>query len=197
MSKNTAIQNILLGILMTSLSAWTITRSLVFGLIGTIFFGGGTILLFIKFLRPDFKLVKDNDPNSKKFIAQTKKEFERIYNDNGIFTFNDNGFSIMTDKGMQTIEWTEIKSMLGYKEDHFATDNICLDVFCDHEKSFRITEETSGWFRFLDHSKKALRTIDISWEVEISTPAFETNLTVVYDRQNRTLKEVTNEHYKS
>jgi len=182
---------------MTSLSAWTITRGLAFGWLGTIFFGGGTILFVIKFFRPDFKWVKDTDPNIKEFKEQTEKEFKEIYNDNGIFTFSDNGFSIKTTKGVHKIEWTEIKSMLGYKEDHYATDSICLDVFCDNDKSFKITEETLGWFRFLDHSKKALPKIDKSWEIEISTPAFETNLTVVYDRQNRPLKEVTDEHYKS
>lgn len=182
---------------MTSLSAWTITRGLALGWLGTIFFGGRTILLVIKFFRPDFKWVKDTDPNSKEFKEQTEKEFKEIYNDNGIFTFHDSGFSINTTKGVHSIEWSEIKSMLGYKEDNYATDRICLDVFCDNDKSFKITEETLGWFRFLDHSKKVLPTIDKSWEIEISTPAFETNLTVVYDRQNRTLEEVADEHYKS
>jgi hypothetical protein len=195
MSKKKVIRNILLGLLMTGLSAWTTTRGFTFGWLGTVFFGTCVILLVIKFFRPDFKWVKDTD--SKEFRAQTKEEFEKIYNDNGIFTYNDKGFSIMTDKGIKLIEWTEIKSMLGYKEDHFATDSICLDVFCDNDKSFKITEETSGWFRFLDHSKKALPTIDKSWEIEISTPAFKTNLTIIYDRQNRPLKEVTDEHYKS
>jgi hypothetical protein len=182
---------------MTGLSAWTIIQNLTFGWLGIIFFGGGTILLAIKFIRPGFKWVKDTNPNSKEFKEQTEKVFKEIYNENGIFTFKNNGFSIKTNNGVQTIEWKEIKSMLGYKEDHFATDRICLDVFCDDNKSFRITEDTSGWFRFLDHSKKALPTIDESWEIEITTPAFETNLTVVYDRQNRTLKEVIDEHYKS
>jgi hypothetical protein len=87
--------------------------------------------------------------------------------------------------------------MIGYKEDLFTRDRICLDVFCDNDKSFKITEETLGWFMFLDHSKKALPTIAKYWEIEITSPAFETNLTVVYDRQNRTLKEVTNKYYKS
>ena len=197
MSKKTAIKNIIMGLIMTSVSAWTITRNLTFGWVGAIFFGSATILFIIKYFKPDFKWVKDTDPFSKEFKEQTEKEFKEIYNDNGIFTFSDNGFSIKTNKGIQTIEWTEIKSMLGYKEDHYATDSICLDVFCDNDNSFKITEETLGWFRFLDHSKKVLPTIDKSWEIEISTPAFETNLTVVYDRQNRPLKEVTDEHYKS
>jgi hypothetical protein len=196
-SKKIAKRNIILGLLMTSLSAWTITIGLTSGWLGIIIFGGGTILFVIRFYQPDIKWVKDTDPNRKEFKEQTEREFNEIYNDNGIFTFSDNGFSIKTTKGVQTIEWTEIKSMLGYKEDHYTTDSICLDVFCDNDKSFKITEETLGWFRFLDHSKKALLTIDKSWEIEISTPAFETNLTLVYDRQNRPLKEVTEEYYKS
>jgi hypothetical protein len=182
---------------MTSLSAWTLKGGWIFGWLGIIFFGGGTVLFIIKFFRPDFKWFKDTDSNSKEFKEQTGKTFIEMYNDNGIFTFSDNGFTVNTNKGVNAIEWTEIKSMLGYKEDNITTDNICLDVFCDNDRSFNVTEETPGWFRFLDHSKKALPAIDKSWEIEIATPAFETNLTVVYDRQNRTLNEVTNEHYKS
>ncbi len=197
MSKKKALQNISLGLLMTSLSAWTITRGLIFGWFGVIFFGIGTVLFVIKFFRPDFKWVKHTDSTSKEFKEQTEKKFKEIYNDVGIFSFNVNGFSIKTTKGTHSIEWTEIKSMLGYKEDQLATDNICLDVFCDNGKSFKISEETPGWFRFLDLSKKALPTIEKSWEIEISFPAFETNLTVVFDRQNRPLKEVSDEHYKS
>lgn len=180
---------------MTGLSTWAITRGLAFGWLGTIFLGGWTILFIIKFFRPNLSWVKDTDPNSKEFKEQTEKEFKEIYNDNGVFTFSANGFSIKTTKGVNSIKWTEIKSMLGYKVDHYATDSIFLDVFCDNAKSFKITEETLGWFRFLDHSKKALPTINKSWEIEISTPAFETNLTLVYDRQNRPLKDVTDEYY--
>jgi hypothetical protein len=171
---------------MTSLSAWAISRGLAFSWIGTIFFGSGTILFIVKYFRTNFNGVKDSDQNIIDFKEQSRKNFKEIYNDNGIFTFGDNGFSIKTSEGVQSIKWNEIILIHGYKEDHFVTDNICLEVFCDNNQSFKITEETRGWFRFLDHSKKALLTIDKSWELEISTPVFENKLTVLYDRQNRT-----------
>ena len=179
---------------MTGISIWMATTNPASGWFGTIFFGGGTIVFIIKFFKPGFIYP---EPTSQEFKDRTEKEFKEIYNDNGVFTFSDNGFSIKTNKGVNNIEWIEIKSMLGYKEDHYAIDCICLDVLCDNDKSFKITEETAGWFRFLDHSKKAFPTIHKSWEIEISFPAFETKLTLVYDRQNRTLPELTGEHYKS
>ncbi len=182
---------------MMSLAFWMLSRGLALAWVGVFFFGAGTILLIIKFFWPGFKWVKETDPNTKEFKEQTTKEFNEIYNDNGIFTFNDAGFSIKTTHGDYELEWTDIDSMLGYKEDHYTADSICLDVFCTKDRNFKISEETPGWFRFLSHSKKALPAIDKSWEIELSMPAFETNLTVVYDRQNRTLTEVTDEHYKS
>ena len=181
---------------MTSLCVWLINRNFTFGWIGTLFFGGGTILSIIKYFQPNFNWFTRIDPNSKEFKEQTEKEFNEIYNDNGIFTFEVDSFTIKTTKGIYLIQWSEIKSMLGYKLDNFATDCICLDVFCNQEKNFKITEETAGWFRFLDNVKKALPTIDKSWHIEISTPTFETNLTVIYDKENRSLEEVTNEYYE-
>lgn len=122
-------------------------------------------------------------------------QFMEVYNDDGIFTFSDKGFSIRSSEGLQTIEWSEIISMIAYKEDHYIIDCICLDVFCDNGFSFKITEETSGWYRFIEQSEKALPSIGESWEFEIASPAFKTNLTLVYDRKNRSLKEVTDEFY--
>jgi hypothetical protein len=177
-----ARRNILIGLLMTSLSAWGISRGLAFSWVGTIFFGGGTIFFIVKFFRSTIRGVEISDQNITGYKDQNEKNFKEIYTDNGIFTFSDLGFSIKTKEGVQSIKWTEIISMHGYKEDHYVTDNICLDVFCDNNQSFKITEETRGWFRFLDHSKKALPSIDKSSELKISTPDFEKKMTVVYNR---------------
>lgn len=197
MNKKIVIRNILLGLLMTSLSIWTIRSGSVLGWISTVFFGCATAIFITKLLNPNIQWLKDTDVNSKEFKALTEKEFNKVFNDTGIFTFSENGFSVKTSKGVQAVNWHDVKTMLGYKEDHYATDCICLDVFCQNDFSFKITEETLGWFKFLDHSKKALVTINKSWEIEIATPVFETSLTLVYDKQNRPLHNVIKECYKS
>ena len=154
-------------------------------MVGIFFFGLSTLFFIVKYFR------------FKEFKPKTEVEFLEIYNDNGIFTYTDDGFIVKTKGGDQNTLWSEVTSMVGYKEDRFTIDNICLDIFCDSDKGFKISEETSGWFMFLDHSKKQFPSIDKSWEVEIATPAFETKMTLIYDRQNRSLQEVVSSHYKS
>jgi hypothetical protein len=53
-----------------------------------------------------------------------------------------------------------------------------------------LTEETPGWYKFLTLTKEKFPQIDKDWEVDISTPAFETKLTLIYDKKNRDLSEV-------
>jgi hypothetical protein len=119
------------------------------------------------------------------------KNFMEIYNDNGIFTFNDNSFSIQIENSIKEINWNEINSMLAYKVDLYATDIICLEIYCSNDFHFLINEETSGWFKFLENSKKMLPQIIENWEMNIAVPAFANNLTLIYDRENRNLETVT------
>jgi len=174
----------MVGLLMKSICAWSIKEKFWFGWVGLIFFAGGSIMFLIKAINPNFRWVNDTDIHSKKFSDKTRADFKKLYNDNGIFAYSDNGFTIKTEKGDKTIEWTQVNKLTGYKRDYFTTDCICLVVEYDDNQNFEITEEHSGWFRFLEHLKQAFPSIDKSWEIEISTPAFATNLTVLYDRAN-------------
>ena len=95
-----------------------------------------------------------------------------------------------------TIRWTEVRSILAYKKDLMTEDEVWMDVFCDGEKSFSICEEVHGWFQFVERSKIALPDIDPKWDFAIILEAFATNLTLVYDREKRTLDEVVKAVYK-
>lgn len=121
---------------------------------------------------------------------ELKKNFEEIYNDEGLFNYNFNSFSIKTKESLEVLEWNNIEFMLGYKKDLFATDLICLQVYFENDLNFVLTEETPGWYKFLEHSKEFLEAIEAKWEVNIAIPAFETNLTLIYDKENRTLNEI-------
>ena len=160
------------------------------GWIGLIFFGAISLLFLIKLVNPKFKWVNDTDINSKEFADKTKTEFETLYNDNGLFTYTDKGFIVKTESGEKVIEWTEITKLTGFKRNYFTTDCICLIVEYDNDQRFEITEEHYGWFQFLENSKKAFPTIDKSWEIEISTPAFDTNMTIIFDRQKQNFEKL-------
>ena len=132
----------------------------------------------------------------KLFKLNKEQTIDKSYEDNGVFLFQEKGFSIKTIDGLNEVEWVNINSMIGYKEDRFTTDNICLDIFTNSGKCYKISEETAGWPGFLEHSKGAFPTIKKDWAVEISIPPFEKNMTLVYDRQNRDLNDVIKDNYK-
>ncbi|MEX6690886.1 hypothetical protein QTN47_25480 [Danxiaibacter flavus] len=185
MTRAKSLKYLAVGLAMTSVCIWSIKDDFWFGWVGLIFFGVINLMFLIKIINPKFKWVNDTDINSQAFTDITKTDFNKLYNDNGIFTYFDNGFAVKTKKGDKTIEWTQISKLTGYKRDYFTTDCICLVVEYGDNQNFEITEEHSGWFQFLEHLKQAFPSIDKSWEIEISTPAFATNLTVLYDRANR------------
>lgn len=179
----------LLGLLLTGLSVFVVIENNDFwSWVGMILTGLFTLMYLLKLFFPNAAILKKIQTNS---AENDDRSFDEIYEDNGIFTFPDYGFTIKLKDELYDIKWEEIKTILGYKIDLYATDCICAEVYCDNSKSFAINEETKGWFQFQKHLKERFPTIDSGWDIEISAPAFETNLTLVYDRDNRTLEEVS------
>jgi hypothetical protein len=141
------------------------------------------------------------DPRKRIIFIGTKEykeQIDRDYNDrlvdNGIFRYRETGFTIsLTDT--KNIEWNKIQSILAYKLDLMTTDEICIDIFCDDNISFRVTEETAGWFVFIERLKEQFPTVEEDWNISIAHPAFATNLTLLYDRENRTQEQVVRLFY--
>ena len=176
---------------MAGISVWLSTSDLVFGRIATVFFGAVALLLFVKHFKDNSRESALKSRQSKAPASNQPAELS-----NEIFTFNGDNFTIQIEEEVRSVSWKQVQSMIAYKIDRFASDNICLDVFCDNSINFTITEESTAWDKFLDHSKLALPAIDKFWEIEIVALAFETTPLVVYDRQNRDLKEIIKKNYK-
>ena len=174
---------------MTAISLWIATTDLVFGGIATILFGTITLLIITR----QFRTGRAGNNNASR--KSTDLAFSPA-NDDGIFTYDEKGFTLTIQKKQHTIPWKQVRSMVAYKMDRFASDDISLDVFCEGNINFSISEETAGWAKFLDNSKKAL-PIDKFWEIEMATPGLEIYLSVVYDKQNRPFKEIQKEYYNN
>ncbi len=189
MQRKYAIRNIITGLLLTVISVWLTTTDLVFGSVAAIFFGTITLLVLVRVFKSGHagNDTSKNGDNPGSLLPQ---------DENGIFSYTDQGFTLLIQRTEHTVPWTQVKSMVAYKMDRFASDDISMDVFCDGKINFSISEETPGWATFLDKSKLAL-PIDKFWEIEMATPGLEINLAVVYDRQNRTYKEIQKEYYNS
>lgn len=184
----------LLGSLfLTSISVCiTITKSNTEACFGLFVSGMMSMIYLLKLLFPNARFLKGLKTTDAK---PDSRSFEEIYNDNGIFEYTSDGFIITTEGDKKEIKWNYIETILGYKVDLYTSDTICLDVFCGNE-SFRITEETLGWYQFVLRSKEAFSQINKTWDTEITIPAFETKLTLVYDRENRTLEDAMQKYKK-
>lgn len=154
--------------------------------------GAFTIFFGYRSINPKIKKVDFESPE----YQERKKEFEKQLIDDGVFTYNDSGFNLRIKDVSHDIKWTDIRTMFGYKRDDMTADTICLDVFCDNEVGFRITENMPGWYKFLAKSKESFPQIEKNWDAKIAFPSFKTNLTVVYDYQGRSLKQVENIYYQ-
>ena len=160
------------------------------GLTGILFTGIYTIENIIKIYFPKFNWFRKEMNFSTEISKENRKEFEKIYNDNGIFTYYENGFEIKIENTVKNLKWNEIKTLIAYKKDLFAVDIICLDIILENETFLKINEETKGWFKFLEHSKEKLEIKDKTSEMNIAVTAFEPNTTIIFDRENRKLEEI-------
>lgn len=62
--------------------------------------------------------------------------------------------------------------------------------------AFTVSEESAGWHVFLDRVSEQFPFIKKNWHLEISYPAFATNLTLVFEKDNKTLDESKAYYYK-
>ncbi|MCA6368761.1 MAG: hypothetical protein IM631_20985 [Cytophagales bacterium] len=158
---------------------------------GLLFFGLCAVVTTYPLVDPRKRIIFIG---TKEYKEQTDKDFNDRLVDNGIFRYTETGFAItLTDT--KNIEWKKIQSIFAYKLDLMTTDEICIDIFCDDNISFRVTEETAGWFVFLERLKEQFPTVEEDWNVSITHPAFATNLTLLYDRENRIQEQVVRLFY--
>lgn len=173
---------------------FAITGFLTGNLYVAIFFILVTLYLSYPVYNPNVKLVFIDTKGYDKYLKADAENFMQNYKsmqgEPGIFSYTEAGFSIGPEGKAEHYLWNDISSMIGYKRDNFTTDCICLDVFCDNNRQIHINEEIKGWSMFLNKSNEQFPQINKIWTIDIASPAFKTNLTLVYDREGRTLEEV-------
>ena len=119
-----------------------------------------------------------------------KQNWDIKFNDLGIFTYNDFGFDIDLKDCSHSIRWTEIERLQACKVDLMTTDEICIDITFEN-KTIIITEETTGWYQFIDKLKSSLQ-INNDWETSVLKSPFEYDLTTIYEREDRKMPLKTN-----
>lgn len=145
----------------------------------------------VRLLNPQNLFVTHDTALGKEILAD---QFKQQQEDLGFFSYDDTGFSLTEHKGVTYYNWTDIETVFGYKVDNYTTDEICLDIFTYSKHCLTLTESTPGWYQFNDRLTKYIPSISSNWDGEIAVPAFETKLTLLFDKKGRSLNEVQAEY---
>jgi len=122
---------------------------------------------------------------------ESRKGFDIKFNDLGKFIYDDDGFFFHFETEQKKIKWADIERLVAYKKDLMSSDEICMDIVFNNWQ-ITINEETPGWYQFVEKTKVIFPSILKNWDTEIVHPAFETNLTILYNRQDREMPEENN-----
>jgi len=146
-----------------------------------ILFGSGVIMSLFRLLNPKNLFLA---PNAKLTKIYHKLKVKETQKELGVFSYTTNGFIVKIDNKNKTVKWHEIISMTAYKKDKYTYEDIYIDILLLDKSIFSINEETKGWLQFLVRTKTEFSTINQFWENKILLPAFETNRTLIYHKNN-------------
>ena len=186
-SKTKQVFRILICFLFIFITLWIRDVKKVQFWITIVLFSLTGILMLVRFLNPKNIFVPPKSKIGKEILTE-RSELDQ--NDNGVFEYNKTGFKISIENNTDNYEWNEIKTIYGYKVDLLAYDEICIAVFTIDQKKFTITESTSGWSQFISRLSENIKSIEIDWYVKIANPSFKKNLTLLYEKQNRTTEQI-------
>ena len=92
--------------------------------------------------------------------------------------------TIENESGTTEIVWSDVGQILAFKRDCFAYDKICLAIGLNDDTAFEINENMDGWEELIKKLPDYLPGCKAmeEWWLDIQTPAFELNLTTIYQR---------------
>jgi hypothetical protein len=117
-------------------------------------------------------------------IKNTPQENFPAYQD-GIFKYTDDGFIVTLTNATISALWSEIKCIKAYKVDLLTVDSIVIEVQLN-DTVFQVIDESAGHMKFMDTAAEKLTNFKKDWFTVVAFPAFETNLTTIYERQTTT-----------
>lgn len=161
----------------------------------TIFTGATVFIVFVLYhmFHPKFFWA---DTNSKQGKVIQQKAFDLRYNDTGIFQYVDTGFNFTDKDQIIFVAWTDIETIFAFKRDLMTVDELNIEVFLKNNMRIRLTEEIDGWFQFIRKIKEVFPSIDKEFDTKLIFPAFETNLTLVYNSTDKSQSELINKYYE-
>ena len=165
--------------------SWTVI------LVTLLLFGGGCVMVLRDLLQPESAL-------GHQMLAQNAHDKQ---NDLGNFSFDDQGFTGLGTVGKFYCRWQDIDVLFAYKEyfieERFASEEIILNLITTEQKFFRLNNYLPGWPQFRIRLQEHFPELPLNWEENMAFPVFETNPTLLYDRQHRSQAEILQRYYSN
>ena len=160
----------------------------------TILIGATVFIIYVLYhiFHPKFSWV-DTKSKYGKLIQQ--KAFDLRYSDTGVFQYVDTGFNFTDTDQKIFVAWTDIETIFAFKRDLMTVDELNIEVFLKNNMRIRLTEEIDGWFQFIIKIKEVFPSINKEFDTKLIFPAFETNLTIIYNSTDKTQTELINQYY--
>ena len=154
---------------------------------------GLTVIIFIAIVFEHPKIWYSDTFNFEDMyeeIKDTPSENFPAYQD-GIFSYDDNSFTIQLENEAKTINWHNITLIRAYKIDLFAVDCIIIEIYLE-DTFISINDQTTGHMKFMQTASSKLNNFKKDWFSVVAFPAFETNLTIIYEQKTAYEKKVSN-----
>lgn len=155
-------------------------------LYGIPFLSGGLITIVLTAIAVEHPKIWFSDTinmiDLMKEIAETPKEDSPAYQD-GIFTYYDELFDVRIDGGTKTFYWDKITSIIAYKVDLIKIDSIIIEIYADGT-AIKMGDRMAGSMKFMETAAGKLENFREDWYMVVAFPAFETNLTIIYEKIN-------------
>lgn len=182
-SKAKQIWVILISFIFVAIALWTKDKisSLEFWW-AVIFWGCGGLFMLVRLVNPNNLFVTHDSELGKQILAE---QFLKVHEDIGFIGYTDIGFKLTENEEVSHFNWSDIETIFCFKEDHFTTDEICMDIFFNDKTSIRLTESTPGWYQFNKRLSNAIPSVCENWFTEVVQPPFATNMTLLFDKDNR------------
>ena len=113
--------------------------------------------------------------------AEKALRWKQLQEDTGPFLYNEGGLTYKAEDGAGSIKWEDILRIVAFKLDRLTYDIICLRLYWDGG-DLCISEDEPGWYQFINRLSSALPLVQ-GWEERVTLPPFETNETLVYQKQ--------------
>lgn len=139
------------------------------------------VLLTVAAMHPKIRF-KDSE-NIDDLIASLKAAGTDniLLEEEGDFDYGDDWFSIQIKGHVRQVFWNDITLVRTYKIDAMTIDYIVVEIE-DTQSVISINDETPGFYKFMAIAESKLEGFKQDWFQVVAFPAFETNLTIIYEK---------------